>query len=83
MSLISRADQQPNQTGLVKFAIHAGGYTLPTSIPRTAADPQAVEYTEKNRVGWIPRQSFKVMREKFAEIYPELAKSEFHNAGLS
>ncbi|BEI80305.1 hypothetical protein CcaverHIS002_0108340 [Cutaneotrichosporon cavernicola] len=64
----------PNQTGLVKFALHAGGYVLPSNIPRTAADPKAVEFSEKNRVGWIPRQSFKNMRDKFAELWPELAK---------
>lgn len=66
----------PNQTGQVKFALHAGGFTVPNAVPRTAADPEAVRYTEANRVGWIPKQSFKVMREKLAGLYPELAKSE-------
>jgi hypothetical protein len=61
---------------LVKFALHSHGYTVDNAIPRTALDPTAVSYTEQNKVGWIPKQSFNIMREKFGEIYPELAKSE-------
>lgn len=41
----------PNQDGLLKFALHQGGYTLPSSVPRTASDPDAVAYAEKNQVG--------------------------------
>jgi sarcosine oxidase/L-pipecolate oxidase len=43
--------RQPNQTGLVKFAIHGAGYTSPTGVPRTALDPKALSYTEVNQVG--------------------------------
>lgn len=66
---------QPNADGLVKFALHSHGYTVPNAIPRTALDQSAVSYTERKQVGWIPKQSYKIMREKFGEIYPELAKS--------
>lgn len=41
----------PNQDGLVKFALHQGGYVVPSAIPRTAADPRAVAYAADKGVG--------------------------------
>lgn len=60
----------------MKFALHSHGYTVDNAIPRTALDKEAVAYTENKKVGWIPKQSFDIMRQKFGEIFPKLAESE-------
>lgn len=66
----------PTHTGLVKFAIHGAGFTSENGIPRTALDPQALNYAEQNQVGWIPVESLKALRKQLSLVYPELAKSE-------
>ncbi|ORX35725.1 FAD dependent oxidoreductase [Kockovaella imperatae] len=66
----------PNPDGLVKFAIHAAGYTNPlpesngVSVPRTKLTPGAEE-------GMIPLTEMRLLREQLATIYPELAKKDF------
>ena len=78
---------------MLKFAIHGAGYISETGVPRTAADANAVVYSETNQVGksscpvlsfvlidqigWIPEDSLQVLRTQLASVYPELAKSQF------
>ncbi|WVQ81935.1 hypothetical protein IAT38_004062 [Cryptococcus sp. DSM 104549] len=64
----------PNETGHLKFALHGAGFLSESGVPRTAADPQAVAYTEENKIGWIPSHSLKRLREEIGRIYPEVAR---------
>ncbi|WVQ81936.1 hypothetical protein IAT38_004063 [Cryptococcus sp. DSM 104549] len=64
----------PNESGLLKFALHGAGYVSEDGVPRTAADPQAVAYTEENKIGWIPSLSLKTLRAEIGRIYPEIAR---------
>ncbi|GFZ51120.1 hypothetical protein JCM24511_08878 [Saitozyma sp. JCM 24511] len=64
----------PNETGLVKFALHRAGYLSSTGVPRTATDPEAVAFSETNGLGWIPQESFRDLKHQMSIVYPELAK---------
>ncbi|ODO05135.1 hypothetical protein L198_01823 [Cryptococcus wingfieldii CBS 7118] len=64
----------PNKDGLLKFAFHAAGFTSESGVPRTATDPEAVQWTEENKKGWIPKASLAGLRHQLDVVYPELAK---------
>ncbi|KAK8870079.1 hypothetical protein IAR55_000649 [Kwoniella newhampshirensis] len=64
----------PNETGLVKFALHGAGYLTENGVPRTAADPKAIAYAEANGLGWIPKESLEMLRQRLSLDYPELAR---------
>lgn len=66
----------PTSDGVMKFALHSGGYTVPNDVPRTVLDPSAAAYAEQHGVGWIPRRSLALMREKLGEGFPALARKE-------
>lgn len=76
---LSHADKQPTPDGIMKFALHSGGYVNEANKPRTAGDSDAVAYADEKRVGWIPSDSFRFMRSKYAELYPEVAASKSHS----
>ncbi|WVQ73282.1 hypothetical protein IAR50_002850 [Cryptococcus sp. DSM 104548] len=64
----------PNEDGLLKFSFHAAGFTSESGVPRTATDPEAVQWTEENKKGWIPKASLAGLRDQLNIVYPELAK---------
>lgn len=64
----------PTASGVMKFALHSGGYTVPNDVPRTVLDPAAAAYAQEKGVGWIPRKSLALLREKLGEGFPALAK---------
>ncbi|ORY32889.1 FAD dependent oxidoreductase [Naematelia encephala] len=71
----------PNPQGLVKFAIHAAGYTNSSpdsngvSVPRTKLTPGAED-------GMIPLEKLQKLRAGLAEVYPELAKKDLVSTRL-
>ena len=70
----------PNPDGIVKFALHAAGYTNPqdgtgVSVPRTKLTPGAED-------GMIPLEKLRSLRADLAEIYPELAKKDIISTRL-
>lgn len=66
----------PTADGVMKFALHSGGYTVPGDRPRTVLDADAAAYAHEKGVGWIPRRNLALMREKLGEAFPALAKKE-------
>ena len=51
LSLPTRFPSQPNDQGIMKFALHRAGYLSDTGVPRTVTDHGAMYFSEQNAVG--------------------------------
>lgn len=66
----------PTADGVLKFALHSGGYTVPGDVPRTVLSADAAAHAARTGKGWIARRNLALMRDKLAEVFPALARRE-------
>lgn len=53
------ADSQPNETGMMKFALHAAGYGTESGVPRTSLTEGTKEWhAENGKSGSLPMRLF-------------------------
>ena len=76
--------RQPNADGIVKFALHAGGYLNPTKVDESqdpVSQPRTIVSHPQNGTA-IPKEVIADLPRELATIYPELAKMPFERTRM-